>query len=169
MYGSWGYTQTHEAELDKHAMVASLDIGCGRITGFFTGHRPELPSLVDQTLGAVKGLGPFTQVDEPIVGTDNFDFMLHGVPNLVANQEPALYGPNYHARSDELDKCDVHQLRINAAIIAALTYGFAQMDAKLPRHSRAQVEELARATDVLEQMKAFNAYDDWASGKRGRK
>jgi carboxypeptidase Q len=169
MYGSWGYTQAHEAELDKHVMAASIDIGCGRITGFFTGRRPELPPLVDQALAPVKGLGPFTHVDDPVVGTDNFDFMLHGVPNLVANQEPALYGPNYHARSDELDKCDLQQLRLNAAIIAALAYGFAQMDAKLPRHSRAQVEELARTTDLLQQMKAFNVYEDWAGGKRGRK
>lgn len=169
MYGSWGYTLAHEAELDKHVMAASLDMGCGRITGFYTGRRSELLPLVDQALAPVKGLGPFTHVDDPVVGTDNFDFMLHGVPNLVANQEPALYGPNYHARSDELDKCDLQQLRLNAAIIAALAYGFAQVDAKLPRHSRAQVEELARTTDLLQQMKAFNAYEDWAAGRRGRK
>lgn len=170
MYGSWGYTQTHEAEMEQHVMASSFDIGCGRITGFFTGRRPELLPWVDRALEPVKGLGPFTQVDEPIVGTDNFDFMLHGVPNLVANQEPALYGPNYHARSDELDKCDLHQLRLNTAIIASLAYGFAQLDgAKLPRQSRAQVEEMARTTDLLQQMKSFNVYEDWAAGKRGRK
>jgi Zn-dependent M28 family amino/carboxypeptidase len=169
MYGSAGYTRSHEAELDKHVMASSFDIGCGRITGFFTGGRPELPALVDRALEPVKGLGPFTQVDVPIVGTDNFDFMLHGVPNLVANQEPALYGPNYHARSDELDKCDPRQLRLNAAITGALAYGFAQMDAKLPRQSRAQVEELVRTTDLGQQMKTFNLYDDWSAGKRGRK
>ncbi|KFE69158.1 M20/M25/M40 family metallo-hydrolase [Hyalangium minutum] len=170
MYGSWGYTRTHEAELDQHVMASSFDIGCGRINGFFTGRRPELPPLVDRALEPVKGLGPFTQVDDPIVGTDNFDFMLHGVPNLVASQEPALYGPNYHARSDEMDKCDLHQLRLNTAIIAALAYGFAQQDgAKLPRQTRAQVEEMARATDLLQQMKSFNVYEDWAAGKRGRK
>jgi hypothetical protein len=169
MYGSWGYTKTHEAEMDNHVMAASFDIGCGRITGFFTGRRPDLVAQVDQALAPVKGLGPFTQIDEPVVGTDNFDFMLHGVPNLVANQEPALYGPNYHARSDELDKCDPLQLRLNTAIAAALTYGFAQMDTKLPRHSRAQVEELARTSDLIEAMKSFNVYEDWVAGKRGRK
>jgi carboxypeptidase Q len=170
MYGSEGYVKAHEAELDKHVMASSFDIGCGRINGFFTGGRPELPPLVDQALEPVKGLGPFTQVDAPIVGTDNFDFMLHGVPNLVANQEPALYGPNYHARSDELDKCEPQQLRLNTAIVGALAYGFAQMDAKLPRHSRAQVEELVRTTDLGQQMKSFNnMLEDWTSGKRGRK
>jgi carboxypeptidase Q len=168
MYGSAGYTRTHEAELEKHVMVASFDIGCGRITGFFTNGRPELPALVDRALAPVRGLGPFTQVDEPIVGTDNFDFMLHGVPNLVANQEPALYGPNYHARSDELDKCDARQLRLNTAIAGALVYGFAQMEEKLPRQSRAQVEALVHTTTLGQQMKDFNVYEDWASGERGR-
>lgn len=169
MYGSAGYVQTHEAEMDKHVMAVSFDIGCGRINGFYTNGRPELPPLVDRALEPVKGLGPFTQVDAPIVGTDNFDFMLGGVPNLVANQEPALYGPNYHARSDELDKCDPQQLRLNTAITAALAYGFAQMDTKLPRHSRAQVEDLVRTTDLGQQMKSMGVWDDWANGKRGRK
>ena len=169
LHGSAGYTRTHAAELDKHTMVASFDIGCGRITGFYTNGRPALPPLVDRALEPVKGLGPFTQVDVPIVGTDNFDFMLEGVPNLVANQEPALYGPNYHARSDELDKCDPQQLRLNAAIAAALTYGFAQMEEKLPRQSRVQLEELVRGTDLGAQMKSFNLWEEWTSGKRGRK
>ena len=52
------------------------------------------------------GLGPFTQVNVPIVGTDNYDFMMQGVANLVANQESANYGPNYHARSDEFGQAD---------------------------------------------------------------
>ena len=50
------------------------------------------------------GLGPFTQLDAPIVGTDNYDFMMQGVANLVANQESANYGPNYHAQSDEFGR-----------------------------------------------------------------
>ncbi len=169
MHGSWGYTIRHHAAMEQHVVAASFDIGCGRITGFFTGGRPELPALVDRALEPVRGLGPFAHVDQPIVGTDNFDFMLHGVPNLVANQESARYGPNYHARSDELDKCDPQQLRLNAATVAALAYGFAQMDAKLPRHSRAEVEELLRASKLEEPMKSFNVYEDWAAGRRGRR
>jgi carboxypeptidase Q len=168
LHGSWGYTKTHASELDRHTVAASFDIGCGRITGFFTGGRPGLPPLVDQALAPVKGLGPFTQVDEPIVGTDNFDFMLQGVPNLVANQEPALYGPNYHARSDELDKCDPLQLRLNAATVAALAWGFANMDPTLPRQSREEVQALINSTNLLDQMKSFDVYEDWMRGKRGR-
>jgi hypothetical protein len=93
--------------------------------------------------------------------------MMQGVPNLVANQESANYGPNYHARSDELDKADLRQLRLNAAIAAAVTWGFATLDLSLPRQTAVQVDSLVRSTDLAEQMKSFNVYEAWEAGTRG--
>ncbi|HEX7243914.1 MAG TPA: M20/M25/M40 family metallo-hydrolase [Longimicrobiaceae bacterium] len=168
MIGSWGYTRSHAAELDRHVMASSFDIGCGRITGFFTGGRPEVAAATDRALAPIAGLGPFTQVDQPIVGTDNFDFMLEGVANLVANQEPAEYGPNYHARSDEFHRCDPQQLRLNTAVAAALAYGFASDPASFPRHTRADLEALMRRTDLEQQMRSMGVWEEWAAGRRGR-
>ncbi|HEX2219033.1 MAG TPA: M28 family peptidase [Gemmatimonadales bacterium] len=165
--GSWGYTQSHAAELDRHVMASSFDIGTGRITGFFTGGRAEMIPVLDSALAPVAGLGPFTHVNVPIVGTDNYDFMMQGVPNLVANQESANYGPNYHARSDEFGRADLQQLRLNAAIAAATIWGFATAERSLPRHSAGQVDSMVRNTDLPEQMKSFNVYDAWMAGKRG--
>jgi len=167
--GSMGYTKTHAAELDKHVMTTSIDIGTGRIIGFFTGGRPEILPGVERALDPVAGLGPFTQVDIPIVGTDNFDFMLEGVAHLVANQEAANYGPNYHARSDEFGQADQHQLRLNAAILAAMTLRFAEMPVTWGRQSRADIERLVATTDLRAQMEQFGLWDDWTSGVRGRK
>ena len=169
MEGSFGYARSHAAELDKHVMAASFDIGCGRVQGFFTGGRPELGPLVDKAIAPVKGLGPFRQTDAPLVGTDNFDFMLHGVANLVADQESATYGPNYHARSDTFEKCDTRVLRQNSIVAAALVYGFATMPEALPRQTRAQVEAIMKATDLAQQMKAMGVWAGWAAGTRGRK
>jgi hypothetical protein len=165
--GSYGYTLAHAAELNRHVMASSYDIGTGRITGFFTGGRAELIPVLDRALAPVAGLGPFTHLDIPIVGTDNYDFMMQGVPNLVANQESANYGPNYHARSDEFGRADLRQLRLNAAIAAATTWGFATLDFSLPRGSALQVDSLVRNTDLGDQMKSFNVYEAWAAGKRG--
>jgi carboxypeptidase Q len=165
--GSYGYTLSHADELDAHVMASSYDIGTGRITGFFTGGRADLIPVLERALAPVAGLGPFTHVNVPIVGTDNYDFMMQGVPNLVANQESANYGPNYHARSDEFDKADLAQLRLNAAIAAAVTWGFATQELSLPRQSATQVDSLVRHTDLADQMKAFNVYDAWAEGRRG--
>jgi carboxypeptidase Q len=167
--GSYGYTLAHDAELDRHVMASSYDIGTGRITGYYTGGRPALIPVLARALAPVAGLGPFTQEDVPIVGTDNYDFMMQGVANLVANQESANYGPNYHARSDEFGRADLRQLRLNAAIAAAVTWGFATLDLSLPRQTAAQVDSLVRSTDLGEQMKSFNVYQSWQNGERGRK
>ena len=167
--GSYGYTLSHAAELDRHVMASSYDIGTGRITGFFTGGRADLIPVLDRALAPVAGLGPFEHVNAPVVGTDNFDFMMQGVANLVGNQESANYGPNYHARSDEFGRVDLRQLRLNAAIAGAVTWGFANLDLSLPRQTAGQVDSLVRTTDLAQQMKTFGVYDAWAAGKRGQK
>jgi Zn-dependent M28 family amino/carboxypeptidase len=167
MEGSFGYVRSHTGELSHHVMTAAFDIGCGRIRGFFTNGRADLLEPVARALAPVTGLGPFAQLNVPIVGTDNFDFMLNGVPNLVANQEPASYGPNYHARSDTFDKCDPQQLRLNAAIAAAVTLAFGQDPLPLARADQSQVETLMKSTDLPDQMKSFGLWDAWASGTRG--
>ena len=169
MLGSWGYAKAHAPELDRYVITATFDIGSGRIGGFLTGGRTEILPAVDRALAPVAGLGPFTQVNEPIVGTDNFDFMLEGVANLVADQESANYGPNYHARSDTFDKVDLRQLRLNAAVAAAVAWGLAQGEVTWGRQSRAEIEKLVDSTSLKEQMASFGMLGSWLDGTRGRK
>lgn len=168
LVGSWKYTEQHADELDDHVVAASFDIGTGAITGFFTNGRPELVPVVNRLLHPVEGLGPFTQVDAPVVGTDNFDFMMQGVPNLIAIQADANYASNYHAESDTFDKVDQQQLKLNSAIAAALIWGFANDDEKLPRQSAEEIAELVESTDLEQQMRNFGVWDGWVSGERGR-
>ena len=169
MLGSLAYTKAHANELDNHVMTSSYDIGSGRITGFFTNGRGELIAAVERHLAPVAALGPFQHVNAPIVGTDNFDFMLEGVPNLVANQDSANYPSNYHARSDTLDKVDLRQLKLNAAIAAAVTYGFAASDEVHGRDDRAAIEAIIETPAVRAAMKAMGVLDAWDNGERGRK
>ena len=166
--GSWGYVIRHAAELDRHVLASAYDIGSGRINGYFTNGRPELGPIVDRLLKPVAGLGPFTQVDDVIIGTDNFDFMLNGVVNLVGNQESANYPSNYHSRADTFDKVDQRQLKLNSAIAAALTYGFADSDIRLPRQTPAEVRAYVDKPVPRGEMAAFGYLADWNSGKRGR-
>lgn len=168
LVGSWKYTVSHLDEMDRTVLASSFDIGTGRIVGFFTGGRPEVAQAVTRALEPVRGLGPFEQLDVPIVGTDNFDFMMQGVANIVGNQESANYGPNYHARSDTYDKANPQQLRLNAAIAAAVIYSFANSDVTFPRQTRAELEQLVRSTDLADQMRSFGILQAWESGARGR-
>ncbi len=168
LVGSWRYTQQHQDELDQHIMAASFDIGTGRILGFFTGGMDGLGEMVDTYLQPVAGLGPYQQVNIPLVGTDNFDFMMEGIPNLIAMQADANYASNYHAASDTFDKVDQQQLKLNSAIAAAMVWGFANADDRLPRYTHEQIVELIGNTDLEQQMRNFGTWDGWASGNRGR-
>jgi len=168
--GSYGYVKAHQKELDKHIMTMSVDIGSGKINGFYTNGREELIKIVDEALWPVLGLGPFKQVNAPVVGTDNFDFMIEGVANLIASHESANYGPHYHAESDTYDKILFPSLKINSAIVAAVTLGFANMD-KVPykRHTRSDIEEIMANSNLEDQMRWVNVWNVWKNKERGRK
>ena len=150
------------------ALHAVPELGSGRTTGFFLNGREELRTPVANALSTVSDLGPFEHPLDGIDGTDNFDFLLSGVPNLVANQDAAPYLPDYHAESDTFDMVDQKEAVRNEAIAAALIWGLAAGPGDaLARQTRPQVEELLRATKLDEQMKAFDQWDPWTAGKRG--
>lgn len=170
-FGSWAYTKQRLAEMDKHKLAMSIDIGSGAITGFFTNGNENLVSVVDKLLKPVGALGDFTNINAPIVGTDNFDFMLQGVGNLVGNHKPQLYGINYHASSDTYDKVDLKQLKVNSAIVAAVILGAANMaeeDITWTRQSRPEIQQMFEAFNLEFTMRMFNVWDSWLSGERGR-
>jgi hypothetical protein len=105
---------------------------------------------------------------EAIDGTDNFDFLISGVPNLIARQEWAPYLPNYHAESDVYDAVNPEEARNNAALAAVLVWGLAESPSRpAPHQTRAEVENLLHDTKLDEQMKSFGQWDEWVAGGRG--
>ena len=168
MIGSREYVRAHRADLDHIVLAGTIDTGCGQVTGWVTGARPDVTGLVDRLIAPAANLGPFTQVTDAMSGTDHFDFMLEGIPNVVANQAPATYGPNYHAASDQLEQCDLREQRLNGARVAALVWQAANDAARLPRQSRAEIQGIIDHTGLGAQMKAFGEYEEWARGSRGR-
>lgn len=169
LVGSWKYTRTHLDEMDGHVMACSLDTGSGRITGFVTGGRGEIIEPLKHALKPAAGLGPFNYINVPMVGTDHYDFMMQGIPAIMFDQDPTDYGLDYHAESDTFDKVDLRQLKLNAAILAAFTYGFADMDVTWKRHTRAEIQKLIDTSDLKKQMETFGLVTGWLDGSRGRK
>ncbi len=171
-FGSWDYTKRYLADMDKHIMAMSVDIGSGDIIGFFTNGQAKLIPALDKVLQPVEKLGEFNHVNVPIVGTDNFDFMLQGVGNLVASHKPQVYGLNYHASSDTYDKVDLKSLKNNSAIVAAVVLGFANLEAQditWERMSRAEIDALFEETKLEYTMRMFNVWEAWVDGMRGQK
>jgi len=170
LLGSRGYVAAHEAEMDRYDAVLIHDIGDGRILGYFTDGRPDIHGSLGQALAPVSGWGAAGMNDEAILGTDNFDFLLEGVPNLIANQETARYLADYHAASDTLDKVDMAQARKNAAIAAVAVSGIANAPTRLGRRqSRAEISQVLEKSGIADQMRTYGLWADWESGRRGRR
>jgi hypothetical protein len=167
MWGSAEYVRAHAKEMGNVAAVVIFDVGSGRTSNFYLNGREDLRKPADAALAGVAGLVGVPHTLEGVDGTDNFDFLLSGVPNYVANQDWAPYLPDYHAESDTFDAVDAREARANVAIASALVWGLANSDGRAPRQSRAEVDKLLKDTKLDEQMKAMGQWDDWLAGRRG--
>jgi hypothetical protein len=170
LLGSLAYVRAHQNELDNIVAEVVLDEGIGAIASFSTGGRKD----VDAALAPM--VQPFAQwkanavTNDATVGTDNYDFMLEGVPTVLPNQVEANYLVNYHASSDTFDKVDFAQLKKNEAMAAELIFELANAPQRIgPRLTRAQVEATFPETHLDEQMKGFGLWKEWVNGTRGRK
>jgi hypothetical protein len=171
LLGSFGYSRAHRAELDRHVAVIIHDIGDGKITGYYVNGRPDLEAPVIAAMRPVASRGATEVPEEAILGTDNFDFLLEGVPNLVANQDTGRYLADYHAESDTYDKVDLDLARNNAAVAAVVVSAIANAPERLgKRQSRAEVAKILADPrwKLDEQMKVYGIWGDWQKGTRGR-
>ena len=167
MLGSWAYARAHRPELDLMIAAVIFDAGIGAVTGYSLGGRKDLLPAVREALEPVKSLGVKEFTFDIETGSDDFDFLLEGVPTLTANQAPANYMLNYHAASDTFDKVDIVQLKRHAAIAAVTAYALADREQRIgPRQSRAEIDQLLK-DDGLDH-KAAMKWSLWQKGDRGR-
>ena len=170
LFGSWHYVKQHRAEMDKYRAVVIFDSGIGRVTGYSLGGRRDIEPALREILKPFAGWGVDTHTYDADWGTDHFDFLLEGVPNLVANQEVANYLANYHAASDTFDKVDIRELKLNTVLAAVTAWGIADRAEPIgPRYSRPQIEMMMKETGLDQEMKTLGMWADWESGARGRK
>jgi carboxypeptidase Q len=170
MLGSWAYTRTHHAELDRMSAAILFDGEIGAVTGYSLGGRKDALAGVREALAPLAPLGVKDFTFDARVDTDRFDFILEGVLTLDPNQKPANYMPNDHATSDTFDTVDIAALKRQAGIAAITAYALA--DASEPiarRQSRAEIGQLLEDTGLGEEMKAEGFWQAWKSGERGRK
>ena len=170
MVGSFEYVKSHRAELDKIRAMITFDDGIGRVTGYSLGGRHDIEAGVREVLKPLESWGANNHTYDSSFGTDNLDFMLEGVPTLVANQEEANYLPNYHAASDTLDKVDIRELKLHTVVAALTAWGIADRAEPLgKRLTRAELDVLVKETGLDQQMKLLGYWDAWQTGARGRK
>jgi carboxypeptidase Q len=168
--GSFEYVKAHRAELDKTRAMITFDSGIGRVTGYSLGGRRDIEAGLREVLKPLESWDANNNTYDASFGTDNFDFLLEGVPTLVANQEEANYLPNYHAASDTFDKVDMRELKLHTVLAALTAWGIADRVEPLgKRLSRAELEVLVKETGLDQQLKLLGYWDAWQNGARGRK
>jgi Zn-dependent M28 family amino/carboxypeptidase len=126
-------------------------------------------SAVREALEPIFSLGVKDFTLDAESGTDHLDFLLEGVPTLVANQEPANYMLNYHAASDTFDKVDIDELKRHVAIAAVTAYALADREERIgPRQTRPEIEQLMKDTALDADLKRQEMWPLWVKGERGR-
>ncbi len=167
--GSFGYVKAHRSEMDKYRAMVVFDTGIGRVTGYSLGGRRDIDPAVREILKPFAGWNADNLTYDASFGTDNFDFLLEGVPTLTANQEISNYLKNYHGASDTFDKVEIRELKLNTVLAAVTAWGIADRVEPIGRRlSRAEIESSLKETGVDQQMKLLGYWDAWQSGARGR-
>jgi len=170
MFGSWQYAISHREELDKLRGVIIFDDGVGRTRGFSLSGRRDIRDALEEILKPLSAWDVNHHTLDGDIGTDNWDFVLEGVPTMVADQEEANYLPNYHAASDTLDKVDFRELKANAVIAAVTAWGVADRAEPLgKRYSRVEIEQQLKETGIDQKMRDQGVWQLWQNGVHGRK
>jgi Peptidase family M28 len=169
MSGSWAYVRSHREELDRAWAAVISRSSCGPVTGFLLNGRQDIEPGLREAMKPIDSLGADHYVFNAPLGTDNFDFLVEGVPTLAAIQVQTSRPLESPAASGTPDKVDIAELKRNTAIAAVTAFGIAERAEPLgPRQSRAEIESLLKTSGLSEQMKTRDLWPLWESGDRGR-
>src|SRR5580704_5497540 len=169
MLGSAAYAHAHRAELDRMVAAVIFDSGVGKITGYSLGGRKDIEPAVREALQPLHTFAPLDFTFDAGMDTDNFDFILEGVPTLESNQEPANYMVNYHAASDTYDKVDFKELKRSVAVAAITAFALADRPERIgSRQTRPQIEQLFQQTGLDKELKQAGFWPLWEKSERGR-
>jgi hypothetical protein len=132
------------------------------------GRRDIEPGL-REAMKPIESFGAGNYVFGARLGTDNYDFLVEGVPTLIAIQVPTSYRLDSSATAGMPDKIDIADLKRNTAIVAVTAFGIAERAAPIgPRQSRSQIKSLLETSGLERDMKGTNLWPLWESGERGR-
>jgi len=167
--GSWAYVRAHRAELDGARAAIVFSSMCLRVTGYSLNGRHDFERGLREAMKPIESLEAGHFDFAAPLGTDNFDFIVEGVPTLTTIQVPTTIVFDSPSTGGVPDKIDIEGLKRNTAIVAVTAFGIAERAGPIgPRQSRAEIESLLKASGLEQSMKDTNLWPLWKSGERGR-
>jgi carboxypeptidase Q len=126
-------TYANEADAAKHFAAIEADLGASHPIGFiFAGRREALPFFAP--LSAILSSQGAGQIDvQPTASSDISTLTAKGVPSFGPWFDTRTYFNYHHTEADTFDKVNPQELAENAAVMAVLGYGLANLEQPLPR------------------------------------
>jgi hypothetical protein len=131
--GSKTYAKNHEKEMSNHFAAIEIDGGAGHPVGVNMKARPEVKAMLSPVAAVLQESGAGILAFTENAGVDIKPLEEAGVPAFAPIQDSRFYFNYHHTAADTLDKIVPQELAENAAVIAVLTYAFANMEQPLPR------------------------------------
>ncbi len=162
LFGSRAYAAAHRDDMDSHIAAIIHDMGGGALIGYSVGGRGELLSDLVRVLDPVDPTGRLHHTDDPYFFSDNFTFMLHGVPSLFGVQDTSEFYRAYHSVADTYDKVSLASLVESAVVAAAAMLGIADMADRFGRRlDRGQVLEWANRQGLVRHLEFLEVWKEW--------
>jgi len=168
--GARAYLAAHSAELDRTMAAILLGVGTEPITGYSLNGRQDIQAAAGEALAPVRALGVKEFTLDAELRADSLDFVLQGIPTLVANADLKNRVPCARTDRGTCDPATVAELKRHVAIAAVTSYALADAEERIgPRQTRAGIEQLMKDTGLDQQMKQEGLWSAWQSGERGRR
>jgi Peptidase family M28 len=167
--GSLAYIRAHREELDRARAALFLGANSGRVSGFILDGRHDIETGVREAIKPLQSQDVDRIAFDAIMGIDSLDFLLEGIPTVVAKQEAAYPRAAGDVSEKVGDPAHVQDLKRNAAIVAVTAFDIAERAEPLgPRQPHAEIETLLNTSGLDKRMKQNGSWSQWKSGKRGR-
>lgn len=132
--GSQAYTKAHSAEFPQYAVAIESDSGAAHPLGFEARVSKPAADVLRPLMNVLQSFGANVLHDSSYApGADIAAMSESGVPALGLMQDGRTYFNYHHTAADTLDKVVPAELRENAAAMAVIAYGVANVKDPLPR------------------------------------
>jgi hypothetical protein len=169
MTGPWAYLKGHSNELDRVPASILFEAAANPLNGFILNGRRDIEPGIREALKPIESMSVTNLRFDAPFDAESLDFLLQGVPIVVATGGKALTPDIARSGSNSLDKINIEELKHNTAIAAVTVFGVAERAEPIgPRHSRPEIESFLKTTGLEEEMKLAGLWPLWESGQRGR-
>ena len=162
LFGSLAYVARHRSELDRHVAAIVHDMGGGRLLGYSVGGREDLLPRLVKVLDPVDRNGVLRHTQEAYFLSDNFTFVLQGVPALFALQDTSGFFLTYHSEADTLDKVELDTVREATVVAAAAILGIAELEPRFgDRLDEKQVTSWLKRAGLVRHLRFLGVWETW--------